>query len=86
MRSSIAGRKFSIINSNVNIDFTKIKVGRDSVTKFEDLGKCKHELEAAEFKGISLNLYKEIQFEYLEMYYENILVYIHNCKIYFKSI
>ena len=36
-------------------------------------------MNAEDLGGISLNFYNEIKFGYLEMYYENTLVHIHNC-------
>jgi hypothetical protein len=44
-----------------------------------------HDIEAEEYQGISLNLYDEISFDYLEMYYENILVSIYNSTMYYYS-
>ena len=32
-----------------------------------------------------MNLYEEISFDYLEMYYENILVSIYNCTLYYYN-
>ena len=39
------------------------------------------EIDYEDFDGLSFNIFEEIQFDYLEMYYENTIVNIYNSKI-----
>ena len=39
------------------------------------------EIDYEDFDGLSFNIFKEIQFDYLEMYYENTIVNIYNSKL-----
>ena len=60
-----------------------MKHGRLTVSEVQ-LGLMKkesEEIDFEDFEGISFNIFKEIQFDYLEMYYENTLVNVYNSKI-----
>ena len=64
--SSVAKANFKLnnrksISQETGFDIFKIEDKKDSLAKFEDLQKgLQKELSAGEYKGISLDLYKEI--------------------------